>query len=345
MGSFEPAIAELLSAGIARGASDIHIEAGQRGFLRVQGELYPYGKQVFSAKSVQNFFMALTLPEEPSCGGMVQELDFSWSYGERRFRVNAFRQRQGWALALRLLPAVIPSREVLGCPAALYGFLRARTGLLLVTGRTGSGKTSTLAAFLAAVHQQRAVHIITLEDPVEYLYPPGQSLISQRELGRDFRSFGGALRSALREDPDILLVGEIRDEDTLRAALDAGDTGHLVLGSLHTGSAAEAVLRMENLVPADEQLQLREQLAMVLSGIFSQQLLPGQDGKRVCACEVLLATPAVRNLIRTGHLQQLSSAMLSGRQSGMQTMEMAIQELLQQGRISKDVASGLVEGR
>ncbi len=339
MVSFEALWEKVLSQAVAQQASDVHIHEGKPVFLRVQGHLQPLCRPVFSGEELWKLLGLLAGAEQSARVRQREAIDFSWQYQKWRFRVNAFRQQQGLAMVLRLIPAEIPSMESLGCPRVLYSFLTASAGLLLVTGRIGSGKSTTMASFLAEIHRQRPVHAITLEDPVEYLYPAGRGIISQRELGTDFQSFPAALRSALREDPDILLVGELRDEETLRAALDASDTGHLVLASLHSRNAAEAVMRMESLVPAGQQEQLREQLSLVLGGIFSQQLLPAKDGGRVCAVEVLLAVPAVRNLIRTGRLQQLPTAMLAGQQQGMQTMEMAVRELLTKGRISREAAA------
>ena len=345
MASYDSLWENILVAAIRLRASDIHIHEDEDVLFRLQGSLQVQPETMFSGPSLWNLLQQLAGPLQTGRVRQLTEVDFSWQYKTWRFRINAFQQRQKLALVLRLIPSAIPPLASLGCPPALDSFLTASSGLLLVTGRTGSGKSTTMAAFLAALHQQRAIHAITLEDPVEYLYPPGAGFISQRELGTDFLSFPQALRSALREDPDVLLVGELRDEETLRAAIDASDTGHLVLASLHSKNAAEAVLRMESLVPAGQQEQLRQQVSLVLSGIFSQQLLPAINGGRVCAAEVLLAVPAVRNLIRTGRLQQLSSAMLAGQKQGMQTMEMAVRDLYQQGKIGWETAVPFVRER
>jgi len=242
--------------------------------------------------------------------------------------------QDGVGLALRLLPARIPTPEEIGMPAALRVLSAARDGLALVCGATGAGKTTTLAALIEAINQTRCAHIVTLEDPIEYIFTPAQSFLSQREAGRDFSSFPNAVRAALREDPDILLIGEIRDRATMEAALMAATTGVLVLGTLHTRSAAQTALRVESLFAADVRDAVRAQFADTLTGIFAQRLLPCVNGGRAAAFEVLTATPAVRSILRQGSYGQLASVMMSGAAHGMQTAEMAEAALRAKGRIA-----------
>ncbi|MBQ7515216.1 MAG: PilT/PilU family type 4a pilus ATPase [Schwartzia sp.] len=329
----------LLTQAMAAGASDIHLAAETPAYFRVAGTLQKCPDTFVSAAAMDKLLERLLSPHQQQRYRERQEVDFAFTQGGQRYRVNAFQQRTGPALALRLIPARIPGLEELGTPAVLQKYLQEEAGLFLVTGRAGSGKTTTLAAYLDAVNQTRAAHIITLEDPVEYVHVSQRSLVSQRELDTDFSSFAGALRSALREDPDILLVGELRDADTIMTALSAAETGHLVLASLHTQTAAEAVLRIESFFPPEQQLRVRYQLAAVLGLIVSQRLLPAAGGGRVCAAEVLAATAAVRNLIRQGKVQQLPSAMLSGAEQGMVTMNRAVEQLRVAGRITGDTAS------
>ena len=238
---------------------------------------------------------------------------------------------------MRVLPERIPSLAAIHAPAALQGLLSARQGLVLVTGRTGSGKTTTLAAFLQAVNESQAAHILTLEDPIEYVFAPSRCFISQREFGRDFLAFPEALRSALREMPDILLVGEIRDRETMTTALMAAETGMLVLGTLHTRGAAEAVRRIEGFYPQEEQSIVRAQVADVFCAIFAQELLPARRSGRVPLVEVLLREPSVCSLIRQGKYSQIEMAMMTHQAQGMQTRRQALQKLLQQGLIAREV--------
>ena len=327
---------------IEKAASDIHMVAGQPVFLRQQGMLKAQSGVVPDALLLERLLANMVSSVQLECFKLDKELDFSWEYQGRRFRVNAYFQLGRPALALRILPAAVPSLESLGCPKRLQRFAYLEHGLLLVTGKTGSGKTTTLASLLDYINHSRTAHIITLEDPVEYIHESAACLISQRELGIDFRSFSAALRSALREDPDIILIGELRDRDTIQTALNAAETGHFVMGTLHTQSAEEAVMRIESMFPAEQHYQVRAQLAGVLAGIFSQRLLPSVDGRRVCAAELLLTTPAIRNLIRTGKVQQLKSHILSGLGAGMQTLELCTAELYQSKKISKETAEAYI---
>ena len=324
----------LVRAAIGVEASDIHVTAGQAAWLRRAGVLTRQGSVQPTEAVLWDVLVRLLTDAQRQTLRQQRMLDFSWAYDGRRFRGNAYFQQGVPALALRLLPARIPTLAEIGAPPALVSLVTAEQGLLLVTGKTGAGKTTTLAAFLDAVNHSRAAHIITLEDPLEYLYQPEQCFISQREYGRDFLSFAEALRSALREAPDIILVGEIRDAETMRMALMAAETGVFVLGTLHAARASEAALRIAGFFPLVEQEMVRAQLAEVLTGIFAQRLVPAAAGGRVATLEVLLATPAVRSLIRQGKYAQLDSAMLG--RGGMQTGDMDLDRLYAAGEITRE---------
>ena len=330
---------KILLQAIEISASDIHLAAGQPVFLRQHGALKVQSSAVPDHLMLQDLLANMVSLDQVKQFHIEKELDFCWVYQNRRFRVNAYLQLGRLAMALRLLPAAIPSLESIGCPERLKRFANLEHGLLLITGKTGSGKTTTLASLLDFINHSRTAHIITLEDPVEYLHTSAACLINQRELGMDFCSFSTALRSALREDPDILLIGELRDRDTMETALHAAETGHFVMGTLHTQNAAEAVMRIESMFPTEQHDQVRAQLATVLAGIFSQRLLPAADGSRVCAAELLMTTPAIRNLIRTGKVQQLKSHILSGLGAGMQTLELCVAELYRNKKITQETAN------
>ena len=318
---------ELMSKAITLEASDLHITVGQKVFFRKDGELLSDDEKIISSESIENFLRDILSEAQYSQLVNQRELDFSLKCDSRRFRGNAYYQRGSLSIALRLIPAKIPTLQELGAPAALFKMIDSKQGLLLVTGRTGSGKSTTLAAFINAISQKRACHILTLEDPIEFEHFSNNCFISQRELGRDFVSFPQALKSALREMPDVLLIGEIRDCETMAMAMEAAAAGIFVLGTLHTSGAAETAMRVESMFPIVQRDIVRDQFADVFTGIFSQQLLPKIGGGRVSATEVLLSTSASVNLIRQGKYIQLSSVMLGGKSLGMQTMQAAIQKL------------------
>ncbi|EKU70638.1 type IV pilus twitching motility protein PilT [Selenomonas sp. F0473] len=313
---------DILRRAMTAEASDLHAAADQRVQMRRDGVLYAE-EMVPSAAFMRALAVQMLSEAQRAELAAHRDVDFSWRYEGRRFRGNIYGVRDVPALALRLLPARIRSVEEIGMPAALRTLCTAREGLALVCGATGSGKTTTIAALLQAVNQTRAAHIVTLEDPIEYIFEPARAFVSQRALGRDFISFPAAVRSALREDPDIVLIGEIRDRETMEAALSAASTGVLVLGTLHTRSAEQTAMRVESMFPADVRDAVRAQFADVVTGIFAQRLVPGKDGGRVAVIEALCATPAVRNMIRQGHYGQLGSVMMSGAAQGMQTSAMA----------------------
>ena len=318
---------KILYEAVSRNASDIHLTIGQPPFLRVAGEIFQSG-EILTAHDVGKFLDEILSPrlrEE-----LEKNLAVDFSYVEenlsRRFRVNVYYQRKFPALALRLIAKEIPRLEDLGAPTALKKFFNAAQGLILVTGRTGSGKSTTLAAFLNELCKIRPCHLLTLEDPIEFEYKAEKSFISQRELGQDFLNFADAVRTAMREMPDVLLIGEIRDAATMHAALEASAAGVLVLATLHTKSAAETAMRVETMFPLVQRDAIRDLFADEFSAIISQQLVKTARG-RTCAAEVLLANPAAQSLIRQGKYVQLQNVMMSGRAQGMQTMEAALKGL------------------
>lgn len=329
-------LVRIFAEGCARGASDIHLAAGQRPFLRLDGEMMPLSEACLTERALADF-LASVLPQETQVQlAREKSRDFSFTLEGRRCRAHVYRMGGSWALALRLLPREIPSLADLGAPPVLESLLAVRDGLLLVGGRTGMGKSTTFAAFLEEMNVRRAVHIVTLEDPVEYEFSPKCGFISQRALGQDFSSFPLGLRDALREDPDVIFIGELRERETMRIALQAAESGCLVLATLHTKDAAEAVLRIEGMFPGEE-TQVRSQLSLVLRAVFSQRLLRAAAGGRVLAAEALVASPAVRSLIRSGKVAQLRSAILAGGAAGMQTMAQSVEALFAAQKITREV--------
>lgn len=335
----------LLEAAVVAGASDLHLSTGTPPRLRVDGALRTLpGSAAMGPGLVEAALAELMTATQAADFAAHGDLDFAWQ-GQTvapalsvrassppdclgiRFRVNAFRQTRGTAAVLRRIPGVIPSLADIGAPAALTALVQAEEGLVLVAGATGSGKSTTLAALVDAINASRDVHVLTIEDPVEFVHLPRRALVSQREVGRDTAGFATALRAALREDPDVLLVGELRDLETIRLALTAAETGHLVLATLHTRGAASAIDRILGAFPPGERELVRSSLSASLAVVVCQRLLPRVGGGRVAAHEVLVATPAVRNLIRESRLNQLESAMQTGQSAGMQTLAQAIERL------------------
>lgn len=336
---------KILDEAAEKKASDLHLSVGAPPAIRVDGSLQYMQEAVLTAEFMEQLFFCLS-----SYAGQREmtentEIDFAYMKRNRRFRVHVFKQQNGLAMAIRLIPASIPSLEELGLPIILAEFSCKKHGLLLFTGATGSGKSTSLAAIIDLLNRTQPYHIITLEDPIEYVHHHKKSIVNQREAGKDFYSFSSALRAALREDPDVIMVGELRDKETVETALIAAETGHLVLGTLHTFDTTEAILRIESLFPADQQDQIRMQLSLTLQGILAQQLLPGREGGRVCAVEVLNVVSAVRNLIREGKAAQIFSQIQTGRSFQMVTMDMAIRELMEHGRITKETASRYMKKR
>lgn len=334
-------IEKVLSGALSKGASDIHITVGVPPLLRIDGGLEPLeGWGVLTPRDTEA--MAFALLNESQKGTLSEkgEVDFSYSLQNRgRFRINAFRQRGSLAVAIRPIPFKIPDLEDLLLPDVLREMALMSRGLFLVTGPTGSGKSSTLAAMINYINKNRTAHIITLEDPIEFLHKHDKSIINQREIGNDSQSFAGALRGALRQDPDIILVGEMRDLETIQIAVTAAETGHLVFSTLHTNGAASTVERIIDVFPPAQQQQIKVQLANVLNGVLSQQLLKRADNRgRVVACEVMVGNKAVRNNIREGKTHQIMSCIQTGKNEGMIGMDHYIVTLYKSGLITHDEA-------
>ena len=314
------------------GASDLHMTVGGAPMVRLDGYLQQLVPTPVTAAQLAEF-VALLPDYTRQLLERRGEVDCAWRWGSERYRLNIYRQRDQYAMAVRLLNNVVPECEALGMPPALQAVTELSQGLVLIVGPTGSGKTTTLAALVQRINATRALHIVTLEDPIEYEYPAGQSLIHQREIGRDTTSFARGLRAALREDPDVILVGELRDSETMAIALTAAETGHLVLATLHTQDVTSSVNRIVDGLQQNQQL-VRSQLAESLAVVASQRLLARADGQgRVAAYEVLVATDAVRHLIREGQVHQLQSYLQTGARNGMVTMEESVKSLRRTGII------------
>ncbi|KDE46461.1 twitching motility protein PilT [Geobacillus sp. CAMR12739] len=325
----------LLRAAFEYRASDVHLTVGAPPIFRVNGELKAYGQERLNPEDTEQMAKAIIPPSLWQQFQETGELDFSYGIaGVSRFRINVFKQRSCVSLAVRLIPPRIPTLEELGLPSVLKRIAEKPHGLVLVTGPTGSGKSTTLAAMIDYMNKTMSRHIITLEDPIEYLHQHGKSIIDQREVGFDTNSFAAGLRAALRQDPDVILVGEMRDLETIQTAITAAETGHLVLGTLHTASAPAAIERMIDVFPSAQQAQIRLQLASVLVAVMAQRLFPdGRKRGRTAAMEILINNAAVANLIRNEKEHQIINIMQTGRSVGMQTMEMSVRELVAAGRI------------
>lgn len=330
----------LLSIAKAHHASDLHITVGVRPKCRISGTLYEMdGFEKLTPAMTKELVESMFGPKQKATMEATGEVDFAYTDTRvGRFRVNAFHQRGSYAAVLRIVASDIPTPEALGIPEAVLGLTKKKRGLVLVTGPTGSGKSTTLASLIDVINKERNEHIITLEDPIEYLHKHNRSIVNQREIGLDTDSYGNALRAALREDPDIILVGEMRDFDTISTAITAAETGHLVFSTLHTNSAAATIDRVIDVFPPHQQQQTRIQLSGVIEGIIAQQLLPKEGGGRVAAYEVMLATPAIRNLIREGKSFQIQSMIQTSKKLGMQAMDDAIYDLYMQNKISAEDA-------
>ncbi|MGQ9455133.1 MAG: type IV pilus twitching motility protein PilT [Armatimonadota bacterium] len=331
---------DLLREVVERGASDLHIAVGVPPVLRIDGQLVPLNYEKFTPIQTQRMIYDILSDEQIQRFEDTWELDFSYSLQQvARFRVNVFKDKGNVAAAFRLIPMKIPTIRELGLPPVLETIARRPRGLVLVTGPTGSGKSTTLAAMINQINHERSLHIITIEDPIEYLHQHRMSIINQREVGQDTKEFANALRAALREDPDVILVGEMRDLETMQNAIRAAETGHLVFATLHTNSAAQTVDRVVDQFPVDQQEQVRLMLANSLEAVICQQLLPraGMPG-RVCAMEIMIATPAVRNLIREAKAHQLPSIIQTSGSVGMQTMDQHLRDLYLKGIITYEDA-------
>ncbi|MER8185826.1 type IV pilus twitching motility protein PilT [Kitasatospora sp. NPDC094015] len=322
-----------------RGGSDLLLTAGSAPFLRVDGALRPVEGAPLTETEVDRLVTGVLGGELTDRFRREKQVDFAFSWGERaRLRGNAFVQRGASALALRIIPYDVPSCEQLALPAVVAGWAGLPRGFVLVTGPTGSGKSTSLAALLDHVNRHRPAHILTIEDPIEYLHHHKRSAVNQREIGTDTDSFPAALRSALREDPDVLLLGEMRDPESISAALTIAETGHLVLATLHTNDTAQTLDRIVDVFPAAQQPQIRLQLAHTLVGVLNQTLVPRIGGGRVAAFEVLVGTPAIRNLIREGKTRQIRNLIATGHRDGMQTLETGLNVLVATGTVAYEEA-------
>ena len=321
-------IADLLAFSAGHGASDLHLSAGVVPMLRVDGEMQRSGLPVLAPDQVRALVHSVMTQAQRSEFETGREADFSCQVaGLGRFRVNAFEQQRGAGAVFRSIAQAIPSLESLGLGEVFRRICHLSHGLVLVTGATGSGKSTTLAAMIDHLNSTRQQHILSIEDPIEFIHDPRQSLINQREVHRDTHSFAAALRSALREDPDVIMLGEMRDLETIRLALTAAETGHLVLATLHTSSATRTIDRVVDVFPAEEKAMVRTMLSESLQAVISQTLVKKVGGGRVAAHEIMLATPAIRNLIRENKVAQMVSAIQTGAAVGMQTLEMSLKRL------------------
>lgn len=335
-------IENLLEEVVKRDASDLHLTVGNEPSLRVDGSLQKIdGYQPLTEKEVETLIFSIVDDVQKDILLKDKEVDFSFAFGDiARFRANAFHQKGNLGLALRLIPTKIRSIEDLGLPAIVNKFTDIPRGLVLVTGPTGSGKSTTLAAMIDKINTDKPLHIITIEDPIEYTHNHKKAIIDQREVHYDTRSFSAALRSALREDPDVVLIGEMRDLETISAAITIAETGHLVLATLHTNNAAQSIDRMIDVFPPYQQQQIRVQLSNILQGVVSQRLIPAIGGGRVAAAEIMVSTPAVRNIVREGKTHQLDAVIQTSADQGMVSMDKALVTLVKAGRISTDEAAG-----
>ncbi len=331
-------VSELLIFAVENHASDVHLSAGEPPLLRIHGEMRKIETPALDAEAIHRMIYDILSDEQRKTFEEHLELDFSLSLGDYgRFRVNVFKQNRGDAAAFRPIPNRIPTFEELGLPKVLMTLARMEKGLVLVTGPTGSGKSTTLAAMIDLINNEMKGHIVTIEDPIEFVYSSNLCLVNQRELGPHTKSFSNALRAALREDPDVILVGEMRDLETISLALTAAETGHLVFATLHTSGAPKTVDRIIDAFPAAQQNQVRSMLSESLQAIVTQALFKRRDGRgRVAAFEIMIATPAIRNLIRENKIAQMASIIQTSKALGMITMEAAVKELVTRNLVSSE---------
>lgn len=330
---------ELLETTIRKKASDLHLVTGIPPVLRINGSLIRMDEAKLSPQDTEKFAKQI-LGDDFDSINERGEMDLSYSLsGLGRFRVNVYKQRGTFAMAIRVVGASVPEIDNLGLPEVVKELSLSKRGLILVTGPAGSGKSTTLAAMINEINKNKSSHIITLEDPIEFLHKHDKSIVEQREIGKDTKNFRSALRAVLREDPDVILIGELRDLDTISVALTAAETGHLVLSTLHTIGVAKTINRLVDVFPPHQQQQVKIQLSSVLSGVVSQQLVPTADGKsRICAAETMISTTAIQNMIREGKTYQIESALQTGSKYGMKTMDMSLVELYKKKLISYEDA-------
>jgi twitching motility protein PilT len=332
--------ADVLIQVMERNASDLHLTAGSPPMIRYHGQLHALDYPVLTPQATREVIYSILTNDQRQRLETDWQIDLAYSIpGRARFRVNAYFQRASLSAAFRLIPQDMPALSSLGLPSQLEELTKKPRGFVLVTGPTGSGKSTTLAAMIDLINETRHEHILTIEDPIEFLHMHKKCIVNQRELGADAQSFAAALKAGLRQDPDVILVGEMRDLETISTALTAAETGHLVFATLHTQDTAQTVDRIVDVFPPAQQQQVRVQLSVALQGIVTQQLLPLASGNGRCvATEILVPTPAVRNLIREGKTHQIYSALQTGAQFGMQTMDTALADLVRQQKISRELA-------
>lgn len=334
-----PEMKNLLDQAVAKKASDLHLTVGVPPMLRIDGRLMAVpGEEVLAGEKALKLVQSFMTSEQLERLKVRKELDFSFGYQNMRFRTNAYYQKGYIAASLRLIPRLIKNFTELGLPPVLERFTTAAQGFVIITGPTGHGKSTTLAALINHINHSRSEHIVTIEDPVEYVFEHEKSIISQREVGSDTNTFARALRSCLREDPNVILVGEMRDLETIEAALTLAETGHLVFTTLHTNSAAQTADRIIDVFPPHQQQQVRMQLANVLLGVISQRLIPKVQGGRTVACEIMISNSAVRNTIREGKTHQLANIIQTSAAEGMISMDKVLAELVSKGEITIDNA-------
>lgn len=333
-------IKQLLQLAVDREASDLHVICGIPPYLRVEGKLSPIMDEVvITPETVSKFIKEILSTDQFERLSVNKEIDFSLPFNQKaRFRVNAYTQKGTLAIAFRHIPIDIPKIDELGLPKILHSFTGLRQGFILVTGPTGHGKSTTLASMLNEINAHRSEHIVTIEDPIEFVFKPIKSVISQREMGFDTHSWQIALRSVLREDPDVVLVGEMRDYETIASALTVAETGHLVFATLHTNSAAQTIDRIVDVFPEEQQGQVKLQLSNVIEAVFSMRLVPSIGGRRVVAYEVMLGTSAIKTAIREGKTHQIDNVMQTSTEVGMNTLEMTLSSLVKEGKIELEIA-------
>lgn len=332
-------IQQLFAEAARKEASDLHFIAGFPPMLRLAGLLVPVeGASVLTADETQRLLDGTLNSEQKEIFSTNKEIDYSLATAVGRFRVNAYVQKSTPAAAFRLIPEKIKTLEELGLPSICREFVKLRQGLILVTGPTGHGKSTTLSSMINIINETKNVHIVTIEDPIEYVYPVARALVSQREMHSDTHSWNIALRSVLREDPDVVLVGEMRDFETIQSAITIAETGHLVFATLHTNSAAQSIDRIVDVFPENQQIQVRLQLSNVLEGILSMRLVPALSGGRIPATEILTATPAIRTLVREGKTHQIDNIIQTSAEFGMMTLETSLANAVKAGTIGLDVA-------
>jgi len=332
-------IEELLKLAVVNKASDVHLSSETAPSFRINGKLQVVGNFSFAGtENMQDMISSLLNDEQQKCFVEEKELDFSISLEDSRFRCNMYRQSGRVGAVLRVIPAQVPVLDSLGMPLVLKTFLKSKQGLVLVTGPTGQGKSTTVAAMINEINVNSSCHIVTIEDPVEYIIKPVKALIAQRELGGDTKSFGKALRSVLRQDPNVVFVGEMRDLETIQLALTVAETGHLVFSTLHTNSASQTIDRIIDVFPEGSKSQIRTQLASVLMAVISQRLVPTKNGGRAPAVEILVVTSAVRNMIREGKTFMIDNVIQTGSDLGMVSLEMSLAKLVRNNQIEEAVA-------